>query len=127
MKKGIIFGLLVSLAAVVSVRAEDAGKTVYQQKCAMCHGKDGKGNAALSKVFKVDPSAMDLTSKAVQDKKDGDLNGATSKGKGKMPAFAGKLSDKEIAGVTGYVRTLAKPKPAAPEKSVPAPTAPATK
>jgi hypothetical protein len=37
------------------------------------------------------------------------------------------LSAKEIAGVTGYVRTLAKAKPAAPEKSVPAPTAPATK
>jgi mono/diheme cytochrome c family protein len=127
MKKGILFGLFVSLAAVVSVRAEDAGKTVYQQKCVMCHGKDGKGNAALSKVFKVDPSAMDLTSKSVQIKKDEDLNGATSKGKGKMPAFAGKLSAKEIAGVTGYVRTLAKAKPAAPEKSVPAPTAPATK
>lgn len=119
MKKAAVLMTLI-LAGISTARAEEGkGKATYDAKCASCHGKDGKGNAALSKIFKVEPSALDLTAKSVQDKKDSDLNGLTAKGKGKMPAFAGKLGDKEIAGVTGYVRTLAKPKPASPAKTEP--------
>jgi cytochrome c6 len=85
------------------------GKTVYEQKCAMCHAKDLKGNPAMAKVFKVDPSALSLVSKPVQDQKDADLIATTTKGKGKMPAEEGKLSSDDIASSIVYIRSAAAP------------------
>jgi cytochrome c6 len=85
--------------------APDGAKN-FGAKCASCHGKDGKGNAAMSKVFKVDPSALDLTDKATLDKTDADLDAVTAKGFKKMPAYAGKMTEAEIAALTAHVRTL---------------------
>ncbi len=39
---------------------------------------------------------------------DADLIAATKNGKGKMPAYAGKLSDRQIKDVVVYIRTLQK-------------------
>jgi mono/diheme cytochrome c family protein len=39
---------------------------------------------------------------------DADLIAATKNGKGKMPAYAGKLTDPQIADVIAYIRTLQK-------------------
>jgi mono/diheme cytochrome c family protein len=44
----------------------------------------------------------------IQKNSDADLVGAVSKGKNKMPAYEGKLSDDEIKGVVAFVRTLKK-------------------
>src|ERR1700690_2408747 len=85
------------------------GAKVYAAKCATCHGKDGKGNPAMAKVFKVDPALMDLTAKSTQDKKDDELILATTNGKNKMPAYKGKVSDADIKDTVAYVRTLAAP------------------
>jgi cytochrome c6 len=83
------------------------GKDVYEKKCAMCHAKDLKGNPAMAKVFKLDPSALSLVSKTVQDQKDADLIATTTKGKGKMPAQEGKLSSDDIANSIAYIRSAA--------------------
>ena len=110
-KEQLVLLLAVVAAAMPGVAAEDASKTVFAQKCASCHGKDGKGNPAMAKMFKLEPAALDLTSKAVTEKKDEDLIGLTSKGKGKMPAYATKLKPEEIKGLVAYIRTLSAPKP----------------
>jgi len=39
---------------------------------------------------------------------DAELNAATKNGKGKMPAYAGKLTDPQIKDVVAYIRTLQK-------------------
>jgi mono/diheme cytochrome c family protein len=39
---------------------------------------------------------------------DADLIAATKNGKGKMPAYAGKLTDPQIKDVVAYIRTLQK-------------------
>jgi mono/diheme cytochrome c family protein len=39
---------------------------------------------------------------------DADLIAATKNGKGKMPAFAGKLTDVQIKDAVAYIRTLQK-------------------
>jgi cytochrome c6 len=39
---------------------------------------------------------------------DADLVSATKNGKGKMPAYTGKLTDAQIKDVVAYVRTLQK-------------------
>ena len=90
----------------VETGTEMAAKT-YAAKCASCHAKDGKGNAAMVKVFKVDASALDLTKDSTLAKSDAALAKVTTDGINKMPAYKGKLTDAEIAGLIAYIRTLA--------------------
>jgi cytochrome c oxidase cbb3-type subunit 3 len=114
--------LLPLLLAAAASHAADAakGKAVYDAKCASCHGKDGKGNAAMGKVFKTEPAALDLTDAATAGKSDADLKALTDKGLNKMPAFAGKLSPADLDDVTAYTRSLsgAAPVAAAPAAAV---------
>lgn len=106
----LVGGVVAAVAISTGWAAEDPIQTLYNQKCASCHGKDGKGTASMAKMFKVDLGLLDLTDKATLDKKDDVLNGITSKGFGKMPAYATKLKAEEIAALTTYFRSLAKPK-----------------
>ena len=107
--------LLVSTAAVWSAEpdaglpAGQAGAKIYAAKCASCHAKDGKGNPAMAKVFKVEPEKLSLVSEAALAKTDADLIKVTTEGSGKMPAYKGKLSDADISGVIAYTRSLSKP------------------
>jgi len=80
----------------------EAGKTVYDKKCASCHAKDGAGNPAIAKAMKVE--LRHLGSKEVQAKSDADLKKDTVEGIGKMKGI--KLSDAEIADVIAHMRTL---------------------
>jgi len=80
----------------------EAGKTVYDKKCASCHAKDGAGNPAIAKAMKVE--LRHLGSKEVQAKSDADLKKDTVEGIGKMKGI--KLSDTEIADAIAYMRTL---------------------
>lgn len=92
--------LLLSL----STRAADDAAALYKTKCAACHGADGSGNTAMGKAFKL----RDLGSDEVQAQTDAQLTAITSDGKGKMPAYKGKLTDDQIKGLVGYIRTLKK-------------------
>jgi mono/diheme cytochrome c family protein len=44
----------------------------------------------------------------VQKQTDAQLTEAIAKGKGKMPAYDGKLKDTDITGLVAYIRGLAK-------------------
>jgi cytochrome c6 len=98
---------LIGWVAAASLYAADAtkGKEVFDKKCAMCHAKDLKGNPAMAKMFKLDPSALNLVKKETQAKKDADLITITTKGKGKMPPQEGKLSSDDIANAAAYIRS----------------------
>jgi cytochrome c6 len=85
-----------------SAVAQDAAAT-YKAKCAMCHGADGKGSAMGTKM-----GAHDFTSDDVQKQTDLQLSLIITKGKGKMPAYDGKLKDTEIKDLVAYIRGLAK-------------------
>ncbi len=92
----VIAGLAFSGAAFAQSGAE-----LFKAKCAMCHGPDGsKENAAMG----VKP----LSGAEVQKASDADLTAAITKGKGKMPAYGGKLTDDQIKSLVAYVRTLKK-------------------
>lgn len=86
----------------VSATAQDAA-TTYKSKCAMCHGPDGKGSATGLKM-----GAHDFTSADVQKQTDAQLTETITKGKGKMPAYEGKLKDAEIKDLVAFVRGLGK-------------------
>ena len=80
------------------------GAAVYKAKCASCHGADGAGQTAIGKKM----SLRDLGSADVQKQTDAELYAWTADGKGKMPAYKGKLSEAEIKALVGFMRTLKK-------------------
>ena len=100
MKKTTIFALLLTAALPLAAAADDAA--VYKAKCATCHGVDGKGQTPMGKKF----ALRALGSPEVQKQTDAQLIAITSDGKGKMPAYKGKLSDAEIKGLVAHMRSL---------------------
>jgi cytochrome c6 len=83
---------------------QDKSASLYKQKCAACHGADGKGDTAAGKSMKVrsfsDPEVVKQT--------DDELAAAVDKGKNKMPAYGKSLKAEEIKGLVAYIRSLAK-------------------
>jgi cytochrome c6 len=92
MKRFAIAAALILSAA--AARADDAA-TLFQAKCKMCHGADGKGSPVGLKM-----GAPDLTAKKVAA---ADAAKAIADGKGKMTGFKGKLTDDEIKSLATYV------------------------
>lgn len=97
-----LIGLLT--LSVASGAPAQSGADTYKAKCAMCHGADGMGATPAGKALK----AISFKDPALAKASDADLIAATKSGKGKMPAYAGKLTDPQIAEVIGYIRTLQK-------------------
>lgn len=87
--------------------APKAAASADFKACVSCHGKDGKGNPGMAKMFKVAPSALDLTGAGVREKKDEDLSKIILEGKGKMPAYKGKLNEAQLKELLKFLKTLA--------------------
>lgn len=99
--------MLVATLAVTTIPnafAQGSGADTYKAKCAMCHGADGLAAGPTGKAMKV-PSFK--TAEAIKDT-DAEFIAVTKNGKGKMPAYAGKLTDAQIKEVISFVRTLQK-------------------
>ena len=75
---------------------------LFQQNCAVCHGPGGKGVAAVHTPDFTDPAFQ----RSLSDHDIGDAirNG---KGGGRMPAWSGRLTDTQIAGLSTYIRSFA--------------------
>jgi cytochrome c6 len=82
------------LLASFAARADDAA-ALYQGKCKLCHGADGKGTP-VGKTM----GAPDLTTTKVSA---ADAAKVIENGKGKMTGFKGKLSDADIKALGEYV------------------------
>jgi cytochrome c6 len=95
--------LLLGFAFSPAAHGDDAA-ALFKQKCAGCHGADGKGTTSVGKALKV----RDLGSDDVQKQSDAELTDIITSGKNKMPAYKGKISDDQIKGLVGYIRTLGK-------------------
>lgn len=105
MTQGMKMAAVIVLAASVAMPAfAGTGDADYKAKCAMCHGADGQAATGMGKSMNIksfkDPSQVKLT--------DAELIASTTKGKGKMPAYEGKLSSAQINDVIAYIRTLQK-------------------
>ncbi len=110
-RENALLALLTAIVMVVVVTwstplAAQDGPTLYKTKCAMCHGADGKGETPMGKKLNI----RDLSSPEVQKQTDPELTTIISKGKGKMPAFEGKLTAEQIGQVLAHIRELGKKK-----------------
>jgi mono/diheme cytochrome c family protein len=77
--------------------------TTYNQRCASCHGRDGRGQTRKGRQT----HARDLTDGAWQDDvSDERLFNSIHNGRGKMPSFRKTLSENEIDALVAHVRRL---------------------
>ena len=91
--------------AETSVAGPSDAKTTFDDKCAKCHGKDGRAKGLISKAKGV----RNLTdAKWQEDVSDERLFNSISNGRGKMPSFKKKLSEADINALVAYVRSLKK-------------------
>lgn len=81
-------------------------RTLFGEKCARCHGADGRGQTTLGDMLGV-PDFTD--SKWLKEKKsDERLIKSIANGRDRMPAFGKKLTGPEIASLVAYVRRFNK-------------------
>ena len=105
MKTQLRLAMVFAIAAcTLPAFAQNTGAATYSSKCQMCHGADGAGSTPAGKAMK----APSFLSPASVKESTADLIAITKNGKGKMPAYAGKLTDAEITAVIAHVRTLQK-------------------
>lgn len=104
----IILGI--ACAAQLSTgRAADVNAN-WDKHCLKCHGKDGKGATRMGRQAGV----KDYTDPKVQEAMKDDVAlktvkaGITEKGKERMKAYAGELSDEEIKALIAHMRTFKK-------------------
>jgi mono/diheme cytochrome c family protein len=80
------------------------GGAVYAANCSICHGRNGSGTAALRAKGQPDLS----TAEWQRTHSDQQIVDRIRAGKGKMPAFARKLSDEQIMALVKQVRSFRK-------------------
>jgi cytochrome c6 len=95
---------VLALALVFSTYTFADGGADFKAKCAACHGATGAGDTTMGKNMKL----KDLGSAEVQKQSDDELTALIAKGKGKMPAYDGKLTKEQISDVVKFIRTLKK-------------------
>lgn len=96
---------MVSLVLVTSASSQ-TGEELYKTKCAVCHAADGSGNSPAGKKMEV----KSFSAPEVAKNSDAAWTDITKNGKGKMPGYAGKLTDAQINDVIKYIRGLSKGK-----------------
>ena len=90
-----------------SKESVSAGKTLYNQHCASCHGKQGLGDGNKAAQLKTHPG--DFSTAAFQGQSDGSLFYKVDEGRGDMPSFKKKIPDaNDVWDLVNYMRTLKK-------------------
>ncbi len=109
MKKILMLGVAAAALTAWSARAGDAA-ALYQQNCAKCHGADGKGDTRIGKKL----GCKDYTDPKVQAELKDDAafkaikEGLKDKDGNTLMKPAEGMSDDDIKGLVGYMRTFKK-------------------
>lgn len=80
-----------------------SAKSLFAQKCSVCHGNDGTGNTAKGKELKVRNWKTDPEVKKMTDAK---MLEVTLKGKGKMEAYEKTLGKEKVEMLVAYGKEL---------------------
>lgn len=111
LKTVLLVAACLALTAMVSsyVWAQDAGKQIYDEKCAACHGASGKGDGPAGAALTPPPQDF---AKSLKGKSDDWIAKVTKEGgpavglPASMPPFA-DLSDDQVKGLVAYMKQMA--------------------
>jgi len=92
---------ILSSSSVAQEGEYSQGKALYEEKCVICHGANGKGDGPAAAALS--PPPRDFNKPAFWDRKDVDqiIIKQVKNGKGAMPAF--HLADDEIKAIIDYM------------------------
>ena len=113
MKHAYLIFLLITALGVLAIRTRggsvltyDKGPAeLYSKNCASCHGRDGRAKTFKAKLNHARNISDPEWQERVSDER---IFNSVMNGKGKMPAYAKKLSEQEIEALVTYVRGLKK-------------------
>ena len=89
-------------SAAVHTPNVEAGRIVFAQACAQCHGLDGSKISSVGKAVK----ARVLRDPAVQNQNDAELYKQIAEGSQNMPPFAGTYRNDQISDLVAYIQDL---------------------
>ena len=91
----------------------EAGKELYKQRCAQCHGEDGKAQTPIAKALK--PVPRDHTDGAYMNALSNEhltkviKQGGTAVGKSAIMPPQADLKDDQVVNLIAFMRSLANP------------------
>jgi mono/diheme cytochrome c family protein len=97
-------GILCFLALSTAAQAQSDPAKFFKTNCTLCHSPDGSGDSATGRAM----HAKDLRSEEVQKQSDAALSEVIAKGRGKMPAFGGKIKPDDMPKMIAFIRSLPK-------------------
>ena len=86
-----------------TLESQRTATALYAKHCATCHGKDGRAKTFKAKFNKARNLTEPGWQEAVSDER---IYNSLTNGRGKMPAFAKKMSEAEINSLVLLVRGL---------------------
>ena len=87
-------------------KATLAGKKLYVQNCAICHGNKGKGDGMAGMALK--PRPANLTKDVVQKQTDGAIFWKMTEGRAPMAAYKEALTAEQRWQLVNFIRSLKK-------------------
>lgn len=80
----------------------EKGRTLFAINCAMCHGKEGRGDGPVGKKWLVRPANLHKT--RIQRLMDGELFNRITAGYGTMPGLKKRIPPEDRWHIVNYVR-----------------------
>ncbi len=96
MKKLFALACGLALTSTFAFSADLKDDPNYKAKCAMCHGAAAEGKPAMKTTPMKDAAGKPAA----------ELTGTVTKGKGKMPAYDGKLQAGDISTLVSEIKAL---------------------
>lgn len=97
----LLLGATLFCFATSAFGADQTAQDLYKSKCQSCHGADGKATAIGKKL-----GARDFQDPDVAKMTEEEIVQITKNGKNKMPAYKGKLTDKQITELAKFIKEM---------------------